>query len=476
MTPSMSVPATASASLTDRYFAMLAVALLGYAVMGKGFAYIGVAPLFIGEIMFVLGLAMFLRTGCYIAALVALPNLILLLLLILAVARTLPFIGPYGFDALRDSVLLLYGGFALIVTALLLEKRERIADVYRYFQILASIYVFAAPAAYLAAKGARDLIPTWPGTGVPIVYLRAGEIAVHVCGAAVVALVGMRKFSVLWTVMLLFTIAMVAAQSRGGALAIVIPIAFAILVSGKIIQFAKVGVIGFAVLSAAYVLDVQIAMPAGYWGGDERPIGARQLVDNFASVVGESDGQLDNTKQFRLEWWKSIINYTFSGPYFWNGKGFGVNLAIDDDHVVTEDPNAPPLRSPHNGHFNILARTGVPGFTLWALTIVTWFAMLMKRYINARALREQQWAALFLLLMCYSASIIIDAAFDVALEGPMLGIWYWVIFGIGVGASMIYSAPRPAGVARASDMAELPLAMGSGAPRMGSIGTVGGRS
>lgn len=467
MTPAATSSAGSSVSLTDRYFLLLAVALLGYATMGKGFAYIGMPPLFIGEIMFVLGLLMFMRSGCYIAAFVNLPNLILLALLLLAVARTLPFIGPYGFDALRDSVLLLYGGFALIVTALLLEKRERLGDIYRYFQFLASIYVFIAPVAYFVVKSGRDFIPAWPGTGVPIVYLRAGEIAVHVCAAAVIALVGMRKFSVLWTVMLLFTIAMVAAQSRGGALAILIPIAFAILVSGKLMQFAKMGVVGFAVLSAAYALDVQISMPAGYWGGDDRPIGARQLVDNLASIVGESDGQLDDTKQFRLEWWKSIINYTFNGPYFWNGKGFGVNLAIDDDHVVTEDPNAPPLRSPHNGHLNILARTGVPGFTLWVLSIAVWFAMLMKRYITACALGERQWASLFLLLMCYSASIIVDAVFDVALEGPMLGIWYWVIFGIGVGASMIYSAPRPGDGRHIPGMTDesVPVAATAGVPK-----------
>ena len=36
----------------DRYLALLAIVLLGYALMGKGFAYLGFPPLYVGEIAF----------------------------------------------------------------------------------------------------------------------------------------------------------------------------------------------------------------------------------------------------------------------------------------------------------------------------------------------------------------------------------------------------------------------------------------
>ena len=42
--------------LADRYLVGLAVCLLGYALFGRAFAYLGVPPLFIGEAMLVLGL------------------------------------------------------------------------------------------------------------------------------------------------------------------------------------------------------------------------------------------------------------------------------------------------------------------------------------------------------------------------------------------------------------------------------------
>jgi hypothetical protein len=37
---------------------------------------------------------------------------------------------------------------------------------------------------------------------------------------------------------------------------------------------------------------------------------------------------------------------------------------------------------------------------------------------------------------------LINASFDVALEGPMLGIWFWCIIGLGIGSSMLYGASR----------------------------------
>ena len=83
-----------------------------------------------------------------------------------------------------------------------------------------------------------------------------------------------------------------------------------------------------------------------------------------ASSRRADSSALEGTKEFRLRWWSDIINYTINGPYFWTGKGFGINLADDDGFQVYADHS---LRAPHNGHIEILARTGVPGLILWIL-------------------------------------------------------------------------------------------------------------
>ena len=96
----------------DRYLAFLAIVLLGYAVMGKGFAYLGFPPLYVGEIAFLSGIIVFLRSGVTVGALATLPAVLLVALIALVLARTLPFFGLYGFDSLRDSTVVIYGGFA----------------------------------------------------------------------------------------------------------------------------------------------------------------------------------------------------------------------------------------------------------------------------------------------------------------------------------------------------------------------------
>jgi hypothetical protein len=72
--------------------------------------------------------------------------------------------------------------------------------------------------------------------------------------------------------------------------------------------------------------------------------------------------------------------------------------------------------------------------------LVSWSAVVLKNMLRARMHGDNAWADFFLLIFCYELGFVINAAFDVALEGPMVGIWFWCMFGIGTGASMIYRA------------------------------------
>jgi hypothetical protein len=35
-------------------------------------------------------------------------------------------------------------------------------------------------------------------------------------------------------------------------------------------------------------------------------------------------------------------------------------------------------------------------------------------------------------------ALFVNASFDVYLEGPVGGIWFWSVFGVGIGAPLIY--------------------------------------
>ncbi|WP_407520072.1 O-antigen ligase family protein [Methylobacterium oryzisoli] len=418
----------------EAYFRLLCFALAGYALAGKGFAYVGVPPLFIGEIVLVLGVLVFLRARCWLALSGNLPAVILSMLIAWVLCRTVVFVPAYGVESLRDSVVVVYGIFALVVASLLIEKPERIGWIIAVYAPFAWIYGIVAPV-ILHFGTLFPGLPTWPGVGIPTIYVRLGEAAIHLTGVFVFVVLGFRRVSYVWCGFFLLSVTCII-PSRGAMLSFLVPAVLALLVSGRIRQVILPLMAGLAIFAAAYGAGIEHELEGG------RVVGPQQIVRNFESLVGQSEASnLDGTKQWRLRWWDTIQNYTIRGPYFWSGKGFGVNLAMDDGVTGGQEANGPPLRSPHNVHYTILARSGVPGLVLWLAAESAWFLMLARAFLIARKRGDTRWANILLWIACYGLSIVIDATFDVAIEGPMVGIWHWCIFGLGIGAAMIYRAP-----------------------------------
>ena len=254
-------------------------------------------------------------------------------------------------------------------------------------------------------------------------------------------LLGFRRAGIGWLTLLFISIALLSTQSRSGTLATVISLTFALVVTGRWRTLGAIVIILASIIALAYMLDLSVAGEFGPSSGS-RSISARQLLENLFSIIGgTTEGNQWGTRQWRIQWWNTIYDYTFNGPYFWTGKGFGINLATADGFLRgAEDPSAPLLRSPHNGHLTILARLGVPGLALWLLTLGSWCAMLLVNMVHARRCGDNAWADLFLLIFCYTLAFIVDSAFTVTLEGPHGGIWFWSLFGVGIGTTMIYRA------------------------------------
>jgi O-antigen ligase len=169
--------------------------------------------------------------------------------------------------------------------------------------------------------------------------------------------------------------------------------------------------------------------------GGERHISAEQVALNLQSILGPTQEQtLDGTREWRLLWWKTILAYTVYGEYFWTGKGFGTNLATDDGFQGFADES---LRSPHNAHLTILARSGVPGFLFWVALQLGFAGALVRAYTRARLAHRGAWMRLNLWILIYWAAFMVNGAFDVFLEGPQGGIWFWSLFGFGIAALQV---------------------------------------
>jgi hypothetical protein len=188
---------------------------------------------------------------------------------------------------------------------------------------------------------------------------------------------------------------------------------------------ATVGIDHVAVRKGDFVLEPPSVRPP-----KARPATLGQLIENILSVFGSSSDQgLEGTKQFRLAWWGTIVDYTVFGEYFWTGKGFGVNLADADGFQSTLDHS---LRAPHNSHVTVLARMGVPGFVLWLVLQAAFGIGLLRATWASRRTGDLRLAAVSGWLLAYWFAMMLDTSFDPYLEGPQGGIWFWTVFGLGL--------------------------------------------
>jgi hypothetical protein len=416
------------------FLTALGILLLGYAFFGRGFAYLGIPPLFVGELVLILGLLTFALVGGISLALRSPLAWLLVLFMSWGAFCTIPFIEVYRLDALRDAVIWGYGIFALMVASFLLRSGWFISLPKCYCRIIPWFLIWI-PIAFLIDRLGRDAIPTTPGSEVPIIDFKAGDAGVHLAGVAAFLLLGLhisfvhsnaviKPFKewlcwILWFVGFFF----VAAFSRGGMLAVVTAIFLIFLfrpINKRFLQISVLAILLISIIMSIGEIDL----------GGARKLSVQQVTANIVSVFTDAPKEgLEGSKQWRIDWWDKIINYTLFGDFFWTGKGFGINLADADGFQVTRDRA---LRSPHNGHLTILARMGVPGFVLWVLLQVTFASTLLYNYFCAQRYHEKWWALVNVWILCYWLAFMINASFDVFLEGPQSGIWFWSLFGFGI--------------------------------------------
>lgn len=406
------------------------IILLGYGVVGRGFANLGFAPVYVGEVVLGLGILAALRSK-------SLPKLfqypsskVLLAFILWSLAMTIPYIPSYGVFALRDGVLWGYSAFGLIVAAIVIASPSTFRWIilkYRTF-----CYVFLALAWFMFVVMTSEVAKgfTLPGSSVDFFESKGGDLLVHLAGVSAFIAVGMTKNRLFLVPLILFNLAILLISKRAGMLAFGAAFLLLLFLNPPKLKLTAIAYAIAFTISAVVLINPTIDL------GHGRTISAEQLTDNVVSTFDNSaSSSLETTKSWRLDWWSDIISYTFGGRYFITGKGYGINLATDDGYQVLGDDA---LRSPHNAHMNILARSGVVGFGLWLVFQVTWFISLLRACLEARRRNMPNWHGIFAFLLSYWLAFMVNASFDVFLEGPMGGIWLWSVIGFGIGALHLY--------------------------------------
>jgi hypothetical protein len=260
-----------------------------------------------------------------------------------------------------------------------------------------------------------------PFGGIPILLYKNGDMGVQLLISTLLLLLSFDKKSFKWRVLLSLVIALdfliLASYSRSGIVAFLASMLCFIYFNKDIQLQSRVRLLIKylpVILLVVMPIYINIKVADNFQG---RSIGFEQIKNNFSSIVGGStDATSEDNVVWRFVWWAKILDYSFSSPNFFIGKGLGMSLATDDD-IITLDES---LRSPHNFHLNIMARFGVLVFLIWFYFLVQLLKPLFKKQLEGRRL----------LIGCVLLAFLLNAGFDVFLEGPMGAFPFWTWLGL----------------------------------------------
>lgn len=423
----------------ERWFGTaLVVLLLGYAFFGRGFAYLHISAgptVYVGELVLALGLlAVVLRSRMLGRALRSGPARMYLLFALWGAVRTVPNLGTYGMDAVRDSVIYYYGLFMLLVPELVTDRRQLQRIAYLYGRV-AGVYVFWVLIEDLAVTFLGGRLPTVPGTGVRLLYLRAGDSTVHVaCAMAFFMLVAghvpgerLKEKGVGWYVVALLSGIASLGRAAYLALASALSVAFAL---GRRERLWR-PLLGIALLAAAFLL----VNPRVNWGG--REISPEWMLGYTRGIFVRTEEPefKQSTKEWRLNLWSDMVDDLSVRSSLLQGRGCGPNIVAELGYE--REDRARPNRNPHSCHMTVLSRMGIVGFLIWVLLQGSLVFYLYKRWRRAGDAGDRFLQGVLAWVLCYWIAFMMDASFSVSLEGPHQGIWFWSILGLGLAAAQL---------------------------------------
>lgn len=428
--PAAAADAAVRAS-TPLVLRVLFVGLMLYAAFGKGFAYAGWPPVFVGEVLLAVVVAAAVRPWAAIprnAAALVTAGLVGLAIVQFAIDLLVAAV-PLQ-ETLRGLAPIAYSAYAFGVFALLRDHERRVgrhavvALVQRGMTratpwVLGAVVVLAA---LLLVEPAG--LPTWPTSGVSLLLTKSGDIAVTLVlfasllfSAGAAERFGARRpvLVAMWAGAAL----LVTFRSRGALLALIIGL---VVMRPHVARITKVALAALAVVLTLYVSGLSIEV-----GG--REISYDAVGDAVGSVLGagpedEIGSNYLDTTNWRADWWSDIWGDVRDERMVLHGGGWGDNLALR--HGVTpslaaDDPRV--LRLPHNIFFSLAGRAGL--VTAIAFLLVP----LLTIVRTVRGTGGGRERPLVEAARGGVAAAVVTGFSDIYLESPQGGILFWCLIG-----------------------------------------------
>lgn len=396
---------------------LLFLAILGYALGGRGFAYLSPAePLYIGEICLFLCMGgLLLRISR--AGLMDTPmhKLVWVYLIYGGVHLMLDY-SAYGLMSLRDSATVYYSLFFVATYSLL--SNGSIMNVFERILKLALIFSVFQMAVYVVIMK-LNLHFEIPGFGPHVDAFVPLNVAA-VLFFLVKGFAENKKHYILLGVGI--SIALLGGKTAGIValtLVMIVAIWYGRLKS-LLVPAVLTGSISFVVFIVSLVMFPNVV-------GD---FGSGEITETFGLSDGEFVG-LSGTSQWRVDWWMIVWHDTMRIAPFW-GQGFGADITtpflvdwigIDPSSSMAQNY----ARYPHNILFTIIGRLGLIGLFVFLglfISIGIFVLRFCKRYFRSEDLRDADLIAFGVV-----SSGMINALLQLTYESPHGAIPHWVCLG-----------------------------------------------
>ena len=391
---------------------LLLIIILGYAIGGKGFAYVSpFEPVYIGEICLALcACGLVLRLNHAGLADTTAHKLIWVYLIYGGIHLVVDY-SQYRLLALRDSSMVYYSIYFIVSYSLLqkdtmIDAFERIIKIAIIFSVISAIY---------RTLGFPNMVGMHPHPDAFMPLNVAAVLYYLVKGRD-----EKKTLYIVFAILIAFTI---VTSKTAALVSLTVVIASAILygrVKGLFIPSIIMTAIGMLALMIATFINPDLIFDT---------IGSGDTAETFGLEGGEFVGVAGTTTEWRLDWWSQVWTDTMNMAPFW-GQGFGADITgpfLESWLGPAYADATGYARFPHCVMFTNIGRLGLIGLAIFTILFVTLGLMAMKfskRYFSSKDRRDAD-------LIVYGIVVagMVNGLLQATYEIPHGAITHWVCLG-----------------------------------------------
>jgi len=391
---------------------LLFIIILGYALGGKGFAYVSpFEPVYIGEISLSLCMLGLLARPRQLRLFETSIHRWVWVYVLYAGLHLIVDYTDYRLLALRDSSMAYYALF--FIASYSLFQNEKITNAFE--RVIKTAMIFAAISVAFSTLYFEFRFPGFSPHVDAYMPLCAGLILY-------LLVIGIEQAKVHYIIFACLILVGLASSKTAALIALVAVVSCAILVGGLrklIMPSLSFAALGLVAVSTIAFIDTDLAIEL-LLGGET---GAAFGLDG-GEFVGFS-----GTSEWRLLWWTTVSVDTMREAPFW-GQGFGADITGPFLEAWLGPAYSDPTgyaRYPHNVMITNFGRLGFIGLAIFSMLYVSMGIFVLKfcrKYFSSPERRDAD-------LICFSIVVagMVNGVLQSTYEVPYAAITHWVCLG-----------------------------------------------